>query len=69
MILFSLAEIASSMLIFSLEESLLGLRPLGLPLELPILQKILKKIERTININDLKRFISASKDEKDSNYI
>ena len=30
-----------------------------------MLQKILKKIERAININDLKRFISASKEAKD----
>ena len=33
------------------------------------LQKTLKKIERTINVSDLKRFISACRETKDSNYI
>lgn len=65
----SLDEIASAMLIFSLEEALLGLRPFGLPLEIGGFQKILKKVERTINLNDLKRFISACRETKDSNYI
>lgn len=57
------------MLIFSLEESLLKLRPFGLPLEHAHLQKVLRKIDRVISSNDLKEFIQASKENKDSNYI
>ena len=57
------------MLIFNLEEALLGLRPFGLPLELNHLQKVLQKIERIISTNDLKSFIATSKEERDSNYL
>lgn len=59
---FRLEEIGTALLVFNLEEALLKLRPFGLPLDHNLLLKCIKKINRVVNINDLKIFIQTARE-------